>query len=206
MINFLNRESIVDSRSINKNRIILVLFSSSIIIFLIILLITINKNSNLVLSSFNDKNIFADLLFPNIGLVLFWICSLVIILLGLIPLGVFSNYKPKTLQEIITSQNFKIDFSISNLNKEIGIINLKEAIIEIIWEDFSSQFQNWKINITVKINNSSNLESYEELTKLLFMERDIKDHLRHKKIIFIKDWPKQEYLLNYWLNSLKLSN
>ena len=115
-------------------------------------------------------------------------------------LGLLTNSHPKPLSDIITSSTFNISYNNSLEDNEFALIDLDIGKGTVTWEKKIGPVQNWKIIIT--LHSFDNKNSLHYLAKLLFMQKDLYENDRYFKVIFIKDWPKQEYLINYWLKSL----
>lgn len=130
-----------------------------------------------------------------------WIVISLLVFVILAPIGLFTTAKPKPLSDIIQSSVFQISFQQSQEAKEIGIINLEQGSFTITWEDNTGTPQNWKIKI--ELNYIDNENFFTSFARYLFMERSSPENKFFKKVILVKDWPKQEYLINYWLKGLK---
>lgn len=197
----LAKSNFVTAQKIKKLNLVTFFILSSILLG-ILLIVQLPKSKEILLSpstanhflnvSTNQQSIVSNLIIPGILIV-------AIVFISLFQLGIFTRYVPKSLNEIITSKSFTFESNKLDITKEIGYIDLGGATIEIRWVDYSGQFKNWKFLIMIKIQDVSKIETFSKLAKLLLMENDPDERLFYKKSIYVKDWPRQEYLIEYWL-------
>lgn len=195
----LQYENQISSKSVNKINILTVIIIALVLLFIFLFNPAGNQFSNTTSNiNFPTANI-ANITPSNNGFTI-WLIIITILLAFLVPLGAFVENKPKVISEIITSQNFELSFRVDADGQEYALIDLQHATLQIHWLDYSGQPQNWKISILLNIYDK--VEDYTQLAKLLFMELDHTNKYIYQKQILAKDWPRQDYLLNYWLKGL----
>lgn len=199
----LSKDQITRSTSFKRNNIILyVLFS---FIILNIAIFTLPKSTtvfNYTTTFANAQNISNNQSVQNFTFVFPWFIIIVLLAIILTYLGMFTKSNPKTLADILTSQNFKIEFIQNDDNIEVGLIKLPLVVLEITWNHTTGQFYTWTLFLKLILHDSAKLSDFDLFSKLLLLEKDEAEDLTYKKVFFARDWPRQEYLLNYWLQGL----
>ena len=213
MIFAFQKNEIQFGKTLNKPyALIFILFS--ILLFILSNILVIKNNSSFPIGivdysnsnsqfSFNSSNL--STITSNNYLLIPSTFFVIIVFISLFYLGVFTVYQPKPLREIVTSNTLKIIFSKEADSTDIAMINLSGCSFGITWNTLNGQYQNWKINITINIKETETMDKFIQLAKFLLMENDPVDSSRFTKVIFVKDWPRQEYLLSYWLLGLNLN-
>ena len=201
----LKKDRIIKSKSLRKLPILIYFILSIIFLYIIGLLKEkVSYFSNISGLSPTPGTITSQSRIADFTFILPWIIIIGLLAISLTPLGLFTQSNPKSLSEIITSNNFDIQIIKSEDNSEIGIIKLSKGKIKITWERTSGQFYTWTLLIKVLIEDSTAQQSFDKFTKLLFMEKDPSENLLYTKVIPVRDWPRQEYLIHYWLEGFDI--
>ncbi len=201
----LSKTKIVKSKSLKKS--IAILYALSIIILLAIINYQLTQPLNFASKnpiSTNFEVISTHRIIANLNLLMPYILLLGILTISLASFGVFTKTNPRSLAEILSSSNFDIQIKHADNNNETGIIKLAKCSILITWYRTSGQFYTWTLLIKLVNDDSSARSSFEHFSNLLCMEKDKSDNSSYKKIIPVRDWPRQEFLIHYWLEGLNL--
>ena len=209
---FQKNEILLRKKLNRKTTLLFILFASFLLIFSTILVINNNPSFSIAVVNYSNSNPQNNLNYGSIStitqnsnLLIPSISFIIIIFISLLLLGVFTVQQPRALREIVTSNTLKIIFSKESESTDIGIIKLSGCSFEITWNTLNGQYQNWKINLTINIKESDQMDKFIQLAKFLLMEKDPVDSFKFTKVAFVKDWPRQEYLLSYWLHGLNLN-
>ncbi|MFV2014356.1 MAG: hypothetical protein ACC656_02920 [Candidatus Heimdallarchaeota archaeon] len=195
--------NLIGTRSFRINRFIYLL--GFILTPIIIISEVFSKQGvSIFTSSFQSGEYFYPIL-DYLEMFLFSLFVSGLVLIISIPFGLFTKYSPLPINEIIKSQFFHIQIRKDHfLETEICVIDLKGAIIEVSWEKCKGSYHHWKLEIALLINQKEikNKLQYDQLAKMLIMEKEDEESLDYYKVILVREWPRQEYLIRYWLKNL----
>ena len=116
--------------------------------------------------------------------------------------------KPKNLAQIITN-TYLVMKATEDESRERLRFRIEDGALEIRWHTNAGSVHNWKLLLTLFVPKTTNSNVLIKLPDLLLMnevDQANESHPENKmyqKTIFVREWPRQEYIIHHWLKSME---